>query len=130
MENLCEEIGTGHTALSQDLKGIRSLLTRYHLRLEARPYYGMRIEGTEFHKRLCINEILIRQIDQKRPLMVSNVLDDRRKEAISRISQVVEAVLHENGIEMPYVIMQNLVILLMIVQERAERGFFVQGGYC
>lgn len=127
-ETLCEEIGIGHTALSQDLKLMRSLMGQYHLELETRPYYGMRIGGTEFHKRLCINGILIRKIDQKKPLMVSNVLDDGRKEAISRIGRVVEEVLHDNGIEMPYVIMQNLTILLMIVEERAERGFFVQKG--
>ncbi len=128
MEALCEEIGIGHTALSQDLKLMRALLGQYHLELETRPYYGMRIVGTEFHKRLCINGILIRQIDQKKPLLVSNVLDDGRKEAVGRISRVVEEVLHENSIEMPYVIMQNLTILLMIIEERAERGFFVQAG--
>lgn len=128
MEDLCEEIGIGHTALSQDLKLMRSMLQRYQLKLEMRPHYGMHIEGTEFHKRLCINGILIRHIDQKKPLIHSNVLDDGRKEAISKISQVVEDVLHNNRIEMPHVIMQNLTILLLIIQERAEHGFIVQRG--
>lgn len=128
MEDLCEEIGIGHTALSQDFKLMRSVLQRYHLELEVRPHYGMRIVGTEFHKRLCINGILIKHIDQKNPLIQSKVLNEGRKEAIGRISQVVETVLHDNGIEMPDVIMQNLTILLMILKERAEHGFIVQKG--
>ncbi len=127
MDDVCEEIGIGRTALSQDLKRMRSVLRQYYLEMEVRPHYGMRVVGTEFHKRLCINGILIRHIDQKRPLMQSNVLDGARREAIRHISQVVETVLHDNGIEMPHVIMQNLTILLMIIQERAEHGFVVQG---
>ena len=127
MENLCEEIGIGQTALSQDLKQMRSILRRYHLELKVRPHYGMQIMGTEFHKRLCINGILIRHIDQKKPLMFSNVLDDRRRAAINRISLVVESVLYENGIKMSYVAMQNLKIYLMIIEERVAEGFIVQG---
>ncbi len=128
MEDLCDEMAIGHTALSQDLKLARSVLRQYHLELETRPHYGMRIIGTEFHKRLCINGILIRHMDQKKPLVHSDALDRGRKETIRKIGRVVESVLHDNGIEMPHVIMQNLTILLMIVKERAERGFIVQKG--
>lgn len=127
MEALCEEIGIGQTALSQDLKQMRSILRQYHLELKVRPHYGMQLVGTEFHKRLCLIGILIRHIDQRRHLLFSNVLDDRRKEAVKRISQVTEYVLYENRIRMSYVAMQNLTIYLMIIQERVRNGFIVQG---
>lgn len=42
------------SVLSQNLKGIRKSLSKYDLKLVQKPHYGMRVEGREFNKRLCL----------------------------------------------------------------------------
>ena len=62
MEDICERIFVSRSTLSSDLKEVREKLKYFHLTLETKPSYGLKIEGSEFHKRLCISQYFYQKI--------------------------------------------------------------------
>lgn len=56
LEDLMDEIFVSRSTLTQDLKEIRSLLSKFRLKVVSRANYGIIIEGSEIDKRLCIAE--------------------------------------------------------------------------
>ena len=53
-EELCERMCISRKTLSLDLKTVEQYLNRYHLELERKPYYGLRMCGNEFARRICL----------------------------------------------------------------------------
>lgn len=57
-EIFMEQFFISRTTLSQDLKYIRKLLSRYHLEIKQRPNYGLSIVGKEHHLRTALIDYL------------------------------------------------------------------------
>lgn len=58
MEKLMDELYISRVTLSKDLREVRRLLKLYHLRLEHRAKYGLRIQGKEMHLRVMLVDYL------------------------------------------------------------------------
>ncbi|MBB6696518.1 BglG family transcription antiterminator [Clostridium algidicarnis] len=56
LEDLMDEIFISRSTLTQDLKEVKNLLSKFRLKVISRSNYGIIIEGSEFDKRLCIAE--------------------------------------------------------------------------
>ena len=56
LEDLMDEIFVSRSTLTQDLKEIKNLLSKFRLKVISRSNYGIIIEGSEIDKRLCIAE--------------------------------------------------------------------------
>lgn len=56
IEDICERIFVSRSTLSNDLKEVREKLKYFHLDLETKPFYGLKLIGSEFHKRSCISQ--------------------------------------------------------------------------
>ena len=54
LEDLSEFLFVSPKTLSNEMKKVEYILSKFSLRIERRPHYGMRIEGTEVNKRRCI----------------------------------------------------------------------------
>lgn len=54
LEDLSEFLYVSPKTLSNEMKKVEYILSRFSLGIERRPHYGMRITGTEFDKRRCI----------------------------------------------------------------------------
>ena len=50
IERLSERMYVSDTTVKKDLKVIRNELDKYELQLISSPYYGLKIEGSEFQK--------------------------------------------------------------------------------
>ncbi|MEG0273807.1 MAG: PRD domain-containing protein, partial [Longicatena sp.] len=58
-DDLSDELFSSKSTIHQNMKDMKSILKKYGLYLNHKPYYGMRIEGNEKAKRKCImNEIM------------------------------------------------------------------------
>lgn len=58
MEKLMDELYVSRVTLTKDLREVRRLLKMYHLRLEHRAKYGLRIQGKEIHIRVMLVDYL------------------------------------------------------------------------
>lgn len=52
------------TSLSGDLHGVESTLNQFGLTLERRPRYGLKVEGSEMARRLCLASVAIEKLER------------------------------------------------------------------
>ena len=58
LDDLSEELCISNKILSNDLKQLEYVLQHYDLALERKPYYGIRLRGSEFNIRKCCMDYL------------------------------------------------------------------------
>lgn len=85
LEDLADEWFVSRATLQNDMTEVREWLARYHLHIESKPHYGMKLFGSEVAIRTCLTDLLW-QIDQEQadsPLIAiealhSNILETLR----------------------------------------------------
>lgn len=58
MEEMCDAIFVSRKTLAADMKKAEEFFEEFHLKIERKPHYGMRLVGEEFQKRLCMARYL------------------------------------------------------------------------
>lgn len=56
IDELSQQLFASRKTISTDLKTVENLIDQFHLTLERKPYYGIRILGEEFDLRRCMQE--------------------------------------------------------------------------
>ena len=103
---LAETFHVSESQINKDLPLIRQILETYNLDLVAKPYYGMKVEGSEKSIRLAIkNEI------GEDPLIFEG---DKDKDLFGKIQEIIENIDFGESYFMPYVSFKNLVIHIYI----------------
>lgn len=103
---LAEVFHISESQINKDLPYVRQILEKYNLELVSKPYYGMKIEGSEKNIRLAIkNEI------REDPLLFEN---DKNTDLFKQIERIVDKIDFGDDYYMPYVSFKNLVIHLYI----------------
>ncbi len=62
LDELSEMLYISKKTLTGNLKEVENLLKEYHLCLQRKPNYGIRVEGREFDRRLCIAGYVARKV--------------------------------------------------------------------
>lgn len=116
MEDICDKIFVSRSTLSNDLKEVREKLSYFHLDLETKPAYGLRIIGSEFHKRSCISQYFY-HTNGSDDIYLSQTKSTKQQEEIAKI-------LYETMVEQSFKLtdigFQNLVIHIMIALIRLK----------
>lgn len=58
MEEMCDTVFVSRKTLAYDIKKAEKFFEEFHLKIERKPYYGMRLTGDEFQKRHCLARYL------------------------------------------------------------------------
>ncbi|WP_213818669.1 BglG family transcription antiterminator [Garciella nitratireducens] len=119
IEDLADELYVSRSTLKNDLKSIRKILKKYHLSLEHKPYYGLKIVGDEMQFRYCISEYLY---NQKSTLMDHQIENMKilSKEQLSIIKNSVLLHLRRNHIFISDISLQNLITHIAIACKRIQ----------
>lgn len=105
--------------LTQDFKDIKAQIKRYHLDIEVKPYYGMRIIGNEINIRSCLS----RCINKNSVLL----LDNNYKEYIDAIYHIVVEVLEEFNYILTDIGLKNLVLHIFLGIKRNQYSYIDTG---
>lgn len=124
-ENLCEKLYISPSVLSQNLKSVREALRKYDLKLVQKPHYGMRVEGREFNKRLCLSAIYISYIDQREDFPGTQ-FNEEELQLIQQITDIVEDILVKFKISMSEVSVQNFIIDIFVSLKRIKSGILLK----
>lgn len=124
-ENLCEKLFISQSVLSQNIKSVRKAFQKYDLKLLQKPHYGMRVEGREFNKRLCLAQNYISHINQREEFPGAQFNNDELK-FILKIEDIVDRILVKYQISMSEVSVQNFIIDIYISLKRIKRGIFLK----
>ncbi len=92
----------------------------YSLKLAKRPNYGIRIEGTEFNRRLCIANIIIGK--ESEALAGGEAAD---QEHMKRVAGCVAEVIDTENFTVNSVAYQNLIVHICIAVQRIRENCYV-----
>lgn len=114
---LAEIFHVSESQINKDLPYIRQILDNYNLDLISKPYYGMKVEGSEKNMRLAIkNEI------GEDPLLFEG---DENRELFNKIQKIIDEMDFGEDYYMPYVTFKNLVIHIYIAILRIKQKKFI-----
>lgn len=116
IERLSERMYVSDTTVKKDLKVIRNELDKYELQLISSPYYGLKIEGSEFQKRYAIANMLLDKPYHNHTFDTDKI-NDLKEQLIKLINQF--------QITIPDVKLENLVIHIYIAMFRVENKFMI-----
>lgn len=54
MEDMCEAVFVSRKTLAVDIKKVEEFFNEFHLKIERKPHYGMKLVGDEFQMRHCL----------------------------------------------------------------------------
>ena len=114
---LAEIFHVSESQINKDLPYIRQILDNYNLDLISKPYYGMKVEGSEKNIRLAIkNEI------GEDPLLFEG---DENRNLFNKIQKIIDEMDFGEDYYMPYVTFKNLVIHIYIAILRIKQKKFI-----
>ncbi|WAG66577.1 transcription antiterminator [Clostridium estertheticum] len=116
IEDLEEELFVSRSTLTNDLKEVRERLEYYHLDIENKPNYGMKIVGEEFHKRACISKYYF--YTDSYDEIILNTEKNENKEIIKKL---LYDTITENDFTLTDIGFQNLVMHIMILLMRMDK---------
>ena len=113
LDDLCEQCYVSRNTMTADLKKVEYILHIHNLVLERRPNYGVIIDGSEFNKRVCIANNLIKRNDFMNA-------DGKKEEKLKAIGNIVLSVLHKNEYRISEVSLENLISHIFIASYRSK----------
>lgn len=115
IEDICDFLYVSRNTLIADLKRVEYILNMYELNLERRPNYGIIICGSEFNKRVCMANSLIKWNDF--------IIEDSRKQVeLHIVGGIILGVINKHKLRIPEISFDNLVMHTYIAIRRIKRS--------
>lgn len=119
LDDLSSFLFVSRNVLTGDLKKAEDMLLKYGVRLVRKPHYGIRAEGTEFDKRLCISNYLMK------PDFILQGHRRRSTDEMRSIGDTLLTCIREHNIKLSEVLFQNLIIHIYIAAKRMKAGLYM-----
>ena len=110
LEELSQMIYVSRNTVTADLKQVEAILNLYHLTISRRPNYGIRVEGSEFNRRLCIANCLYKN-------NMSFTSPPQKADGQS-LFEILSAVFRVHHIRISETSFENLIVHLVIANQR------------
>lgn len=118
VNDIADELFISPSRLGLDLKNLRKILKKYDLEIQNKPNYGIRIQGAERNRRICMADNFLKK--QQFPMPVS--LGEPQDKFHVVIDKIITKVLISENIRMSDLGVQSLAIHILIAIERIETG--------
>lgn len=115
LDDLCSELFISRTTITSDMKQVKAILQAYHLNVEQRPSYGIRVEGSEFDRRNCIVYALMQE-------RTATGRDPYLEESIRPIMSAVAGADKQYSLGFSAQCYRNLVFYLAVSNQRITQG--------
>ena len=121
LDDLADELYVSRNTISLDIREVKRLLQNYHLVIVQSNNNGIIVEGSEIHKRICINDFFFQ--DTMKDFFVQNNIMFSSEYNQNEIRYIREALLHvlnKHNIHFSDVSIQNMVIHIVIELRRCK----------
>lgn len=119
-DELCAQMFISRKTFSQSLKQAETYLKKHHLVIERKPYYGIRIKGSEFSIRLCLSALLYEYNKRWFKQIISKF------QSSDEIREAVLTSLKQCGYTVYEMDIPNMVLQIQIALYRAEKNSFIK----
>ncbi len=116
IDDICEFLYISRNTLTADLKQVETILAMYHLQVIRKSKYGICVEGSEFHKRICLASFLL---NRNRFIMESM----KQKDEVAKIAQILKRTLKKYNLKIAETSFDNMVFTIYVSNSRMQRGF-------
>lgn len=113
VETLSSVLYVSRATITGDLKAVETVLGKFGLSLERRPHRGVRAEGDEFHRRICLANMAL-----GKNASVHFADWAGMRETIARVAECVDRVLAERTIQINSMAYQNLLVHIAVAVAR------------
>lgn len=120
MDDLCDFLYVSKTTLTHSLKSVENILKRYQIRINRRPNYGIKLEGSELDIRRLISEYYIKRDSLK------EMNWDHNKQEITNLAKEVKQLLRKYEIHLSEISFENFLDYLYVAQKRMKRGNYLK----
>ena len=124
VEDLADRLYVSGSALKKEMPGVREFLGSFNLSLAGRPGRGIKLEGDEFRRRLCILELYENHF-RKRVVMFRDMEYEQAfadREDKDRIRKLTLDALRESDNEVFDIYANRLVDYLLLLRNRVMQG--------
>lgn len=119
MADLCEFLFVSESTLSGSMRFVEQVLNRFHLTLERRPNYGIKVQGSEFDIRKLVEEYFVRS-----NYMVLIDKEHQQKEMLY-IAEIIQNLFGEYKISISEIAFDAFVSYVYVAQKRMQRGHYI-----
>lgn len=115
-ESIADWLYLSTKQISKDLLKVKLLLSDYQLSLLSRPHYGIKVEGTEYRKRLCLNRIFENNEGLLKDFLTNNISD---------LDVLLTSTFMEWNLSITGAAIHTLAIYFLIMLQRIQEGKFL-----
>ncbi|MCR5450118.1 MAG: helix-turn-helix domain-containing protein [Solobacterium sp.] len=123
IDDIADEMLLSRTVISSLLKEVRGILKKYRLRIEQKPYYGIRIAGEEADKRHALSDFSFTELSDAS--MFYDFLDTGLSHSESWEYQVMD-VFREYQIAFTDIALSDLLIAISIQMKRISQNHVLE----
>jgi len=122
LEDLADEWFVSRGTLQNDMAEVREHLARYHLSIETKPRYGMKLFGAELAIRSCLTDLLfqLESDEQSHPLLKTESL---ALEALGPLTDFMHQSLAQSSIQLTDEGEQYLILYCAVAIKRISGGY-------
>lgn len=128
IDDLADELYVSRSTITNELKEIREKLVKYDLSLNYRSGQGVKVEGEESKRRLCISEYYFHTSADDGYFAEDSILFSStvNQEEVKTIKRTLLKILKKYDIYISDVSFQNLIIHLIISLRRMRYSYYVE----
>ena len=133
LDELSEMLFASRSVITGDLKQVERTLEAYGLSLARRPHYGVRVEGSELARRLCLAASMMRgefdeaiathDADDSDVTLPANSIDQRH--LLQVIAETVDGAIAGHDFHINAVAYQNLLVHIAVALVRIRSGHYM-----
>ena len=118
LDTLAQILYVSRRTISTDLREVESMLTRFGLSLESRPYRGIRVVGDEARKRLCLSSMAFQRL-------IDSQGESSRGVTVESIKDCVDRALEGKHLAFSAINYHNLLVHIAIAVMRIRAHAYV-----
>lgn len=119
-DNLCKFLYISKGTLTNTLKQVEEIYRRYHISIEKKPNYGIKVKGREFDIRQCMMDTFVKKDG------LDGIGRRRQEEEIQTLGKVVYQCSQKYGIEFSEISYNDFVEHIYIALRRIRQQQFVE----
>lgn len=122
LEELADEWFVSRATLQNDMTEVREWLGRYHLTIESKPHYGMKLFGSEAAIRTCLTDLLW-EIDQEQPDSPLLTVEALHRGILETLRPLVQQCLTQHNVRLSDEGERYLRLYCAVAVRRISEGF-------
>lgn len=119
LDDMCDFMYISRSTLTSDLKKAEYILNKHDLKLERRPNYGIKVQGDEFHKRICLADSVVKWNG-------FHISELKKQQEIKIIGEILLGISQKYQIQISEISFESLVVHIYISLGRIHRNCQVE----